>query len=461
VSQNSAASWSEGGTYSRQPSSHAEQVLGVAAGEIAAPDSDQVSGSWRRSAQTYGVDPSSRERPRILSLAELRDFREPRETLIEAARGDLDQLHLVVRQAGYVVLLCDSRGVAIDHRGSDTGADQFKHWGIWLGGVWSEDLEGTNGIGTCVVEQRPITIHRDQHFRTRHIDLSCSTAPIFGASGELAAVLDVSSFDPRQSERSHALALAVTTHSAQGIEERLFRDRFRRQWIIAVRPPFGDGSVALLAVDGGETIIGANRCARLLFDLDDARLSDGISLWSLFERSSAVFRRGDGSDVALTLMRLDRSGAWQALVTPPANSRAGRGSRDAEFHVRPRASLLATATVTEAEHLRGGLAPVVVRRVCEYIDSHLDEDLRLETLANTAHLSMSHFARAFRDTVGLPPHRYVLQRRIDRARQMLVDTETPLSEIAVGIGFADQSHFARHFHRLVGVAPGAFRRAGL
>jgi len=445
---------------SEQPGSHAEQVLAVAAGEIAAPDSEQVAGSWRRSAQTFGVDPSSREQPRILSLAELRDFREPRETLIEVAREDLDQLHLVVGQAGYVVLLCDARGVAIDHRGSDTEADQFKRWGIWLGGVWSEDVEGTNGIGTCVVEQRPITIHRDQHFRTRHIDLSCSTAPIFGASGELAAVLDVSSFDPRQSERSHALALAVATHSAQGIEERLFRDRFRRQWIVAVRPPFGDGSVGLLAVDGGETITGANRCARLLFDLDDARLSDGISLWSLFERSSAVFRRGDGSDVAFALMRLDASGSWPALVTPPANSRAGRGSRDAEFHVRPRTSLLATATVTEAERLRGGLAPVVVRRVCEYIDSHLDEDLRLETLAKTARLSVSHFARSFRDTVGLPPHHYVLQRRIDRAREMLIGTETPLSEIAVTIGFADQSHFARHFHRLVGIAPSVFRRAG-
>src|SRR4030095_8858100 len=151
------------------------------------------------------------------------------------------------------------------------------------------------------------------------------------------------------------------------------------------------------------------------------------------------------------LMRLDPSEIWQALVTPPANSRAGRGSGDAEFHVRPRASLLATATVAEAERLRGGLAPVVARRVCEYIDSHLDEDLRLETLAKTARLSVSHFARSFRDTVGLPPHHYVLQRRIDRAREMLIGTETPLWEIAVTIGFADQSHFARHFHRLVGI----------
>jgi AraC family transcriptional regulator len=108
---------------------------------------------------------------------------------------------------------------------------------------------------------------------------------------------------------------------------------------------------------------------------------------------------------------------------------------------------------------RGGLAPVARRRVCEYIDSHLAENIRLETLANTANLSLSHFARAFRDTVGVPPHRYVLQQRINRAQELLIRTGAPLSEIAASTGFADQSHFARNFHRLVGVAPSAFRRA--
>ncbi len=64
-------------------------------------------------------------------------------------------------------------------------ADQFRYWGIWVGGVWSEEIEGTNGIGTCITEQKPIIVHRDQHFRTRHIGLSCLAAPIFDATGKL------------------------------------------------------------------------------------------------------------------------------------------------------------------------------------------------------------------------------------------------------------------------------------
>src|SRR5438132_2961280 len=101
--------------------------------------------------------------------------------------------------------LCDDKGFAVDHRGNQIEADQFKQWGTWLGGVWSEEAEGTNGIGTCIAEERPVTIHQSQHFRARHISLSCSGAPIFDDDGKLAAVLDVSSIDPQLSERSHAL----------------------------------------------------------------------------------------------------------------------------------------------------------------------------------------------------------------------------------------------------------------
>src|SRR5882672_2482432 len=67
--------------------------------------------------------------------------------------------------------------------------------GIWLGGVWSEQVEGTNGIGTAIVEQRPVLVHCGQHFRTRHANLSCAGAPIFDADNKLIAVLDASRID--------------------------------------------------------------------------------------------------------------------------------------------------------------------------------------------------------------------------------------------------------------------------
>ncbi len=180
---------------------HVEQVYAVAEGARPPPAITEVSSSWQRSANNHGVDPVDGRAPRILTPHELKDSREPLDKLISSAQDEIDQLYKVVREAGYVVLLCDSSGVAVDHRGEQAQAGLFEYWGTWLGGVWSEAAEGTNGIGTCIVEERPVNVHRSQHFRSRHKDLSCSGAPVFGADGRLIAVLDVSAIDPELSRR--------------------------------------------------------------------------------------------------------------------------------------------------------------------------------------------------------------------------------------------------------------------
>src|SRR5262249_56579903 len=127
-------------------------------------------------------------------------------TELEASDG----LYKVVGEAGYTILLCDTAGVAIEHRGEDTEASRFEYWGTWLGGVWAEEIEGTNGIGTCIAEERPVTVHRSQHFRSRHMNLSCSGAPVFGIDGRLLAVLVAAAIDPARSESAHGATLALT-----------------------------------------------------------------------------------------------------------------------------------------------------------------------------------------------------------------------------------------------------------
>src|SRR5882762_5719317 len=227
---------------------HVDHVYSVAEGATPAAGIERVSSSWQRSANKHAVDPVDSRAPRILTHGELKHHREPLDKLIFSAQEEIDQLYKVVRVAGYTVLFCDSSGVAVEHRGEDTQASRFEYWGTWLGGVWSEDVEGTNGIGTCIVEERPVTVHRGQHFRSRHTNLSCSGAPVFGVDGRLMAVLDVSAIDPDRSERAHALTGALTVTAARGIEERFFRERFHRKWIIAVAAPDDRTTAMLLAV---------------------------------------------------------------------------------------------------------------------------------------------------------------------------------------------------------------------
>jgi transcriptional regulator GlxA family with amidase domain len=155
----------------------------------------------------------------------------------------------------------------------------------------------------------------------------------------------------------------------------------------------------------------------------------------------------------------DSSLAWRALVTPPeVASRRLKGSRPDRFHTRARLTLLPNLPTLDIDNqAHRGLSPGAKRRVLEYVDQHFDEQLTLESLANVARLSVHHFARAFRQSTGEPPHQYLLRRRIERATEMLKESERPLSEIALAVGFSDHSHFARHFRRFVGMSPGAAR----
>ena len=442
-----------------KPVRHAQHVYWVKQGGVPAGRIEEVSSSWQRSANEFGVDPGSNEAPRVLTSYELRPLREPLDRLIFSAQEEIDRLYKVVREAGYTLLFCDTTGIAVEHRGDETDASRFKYWGTWLGGVWSEAAEGTNGIGTCIAEERPITVHRDQHFRSRHVDLSCSAAPIFDVNGSLAAVLDVSAIDPERSEGAHALAGALTINSARAIEERFFREQFRHEWVVAVAPPEETAAGMLLAVDREHGIIGANRTARTSLLLDDYRLRSGVSLWTVFERDPILFRRKDGADISTQLIVAGSDGSWPAVVTPPEGGRAAwQQARSDALHTRPRLdSLAALRQRAPPQPARGGLPPGAMRRVQEYVDTHLSESMDLAELAAVAGLSVYHFARAFKQSAGVTPHHHLVRRRVERAQEMLAGSELPLSEIALATGFSDQSHLARHFRQLVGITPGQFR----
>jgi AraC-like DNA-binding protein len=270
-------------------------------------------------------------------------------------------------------------------------------------------------------------------------------------------VLDASSMTSNQ---SHTLALAATKVAARAVEERLFREWFRNVWTIAAVPSDDSGPALLLAVDSDLRIVGADRVARTTFALDDERLSGGVPLSTAFDHDRSVFRCNREQDVAARFTRVGTDEWWHVLITPPlCGSRGWRSAADVAIHARPRISMLHSVPIAESSlpPNRGGLSPARTHRICEYINSNLDQNIGLEALAEMAGLSTHHFARAFKQTVGMPPHCYVLQRRIEHAQQMLRNTDLPMAEIAVSAGFSDQSHLARHFRRITGVSPSVVR----
>ena len=107
---------------------------------------------------------------------------------------------------------------------------------------------------------------------------------------------------------------------------------------------------------------------------------------------------------------------------------------------------------------QSGLAPWQERRAKEMLLADLTGNISIADLSTSCRLSCSHFSQAFRQTVGCPPHQWLLAQRVERSKQLLLNTDQPLSEIALLAGFADQSHFTRVFSKRVKMSSGSWRR---
>jgi AraC family transcriptional regulator len=138
----------------------------------------------------------------------------------------------------------------------------------------------------------------------------------------------------------------------------------------------------------------------------------------------------------------------------------GRGVHDTIVHA---ASLLRKQIDSEvpqaAPDRSGGLRAWQARKVHAYIESHIAGPVLVADLCALVQLSEAHFARAFRRTFGKSPHAFVIMLRVDLAAQYMLQTEVPLSDIALRCGFADQPHLCRHFRQTTGYTPAAWRRA--
>jgi len=123
-----------------------------------------------------------------------------------------------------------------------------------------------------------------------------------------------------------------------------------------------------------------------------------------------------------------------------------------------RLSAILSGKEIPAPYARGGFAPWQKRRVASYLIDHLDQSIRIKVLAQMVSLSTSQFSRAFKQSFGKSPHAYLMGLRVARAKQLMLTTHEPLSQIALACGLTDQAHLSKIFRRLVGVSPSRWRR---
>ncbi|NGY03230.1 sigma-54-dependent Fis family transcriptional regulator [Solimonas terrae] len=306
---------------------HARGVMGLVNGLGAPPRggvNDAVRVSWERCVNAYQLDPARPHAPDIVDGANLKDLQTRHDELVDIARAEMDTLYDQISGSGYALLLTDAKGVILSEKVDPTLTRMFRGAGLIVGANWSEQSEGTNGIGTCIAEARPVMIHRADHFRARHIALSCSGSPIRDPQGDMIAVLDASVVGSHDTRSSQMHTMALVNTSARLIEKCLFLRRSQPFRVLRFhsRPEFvnllHDAALAL-AEDG--TVVAADDMAVSLLSAQSRRALVGSRFSDLFEIDDSDLRQLESARHALFPVRDRRYGRRYFLsLVPPQNS---------------------------------------------------------------------------------------------------------------------------------------------
>jgi transcriptional regulator of acetoin/glycerol metabolism len=262
-----------------------------------------VAASWSRSSHLHSLSPERDVLPQRVEEAELQRDRDALGRLLEAARPSLDQIFELVGHAGCSVVMANNEGVILERRGKMADDAMFERGGLWTGTVWSERSQGTNAIGTSIVEERPVVIYQDEHFLTRNTVLSCMTAPIYDEYGTLAAVVDVSSCRPELSEEFARVICSLAVDAAHRIETQNFNLAFAGNRIVMLEA--AKRAPTLLAIDKHDIVIGATYAARKVLGLPQIRKLN-VPAPELFGQNPQESDTFDGAERGVLLRALER-----------------------------------------------------------------------------------------------------------------------------------------------------------
>jgi AraC-like DNA-binding protein len=314
-------------------------------------------------------------------------------------------------------------------------------------------LEGETAIRLL---HAPPAIH--PHGNVTHIRRLDQEVPLYRPCGRRYGSLGILAGQDVANDGAKVVLEAVLSLVARSIAERWFRLHHGKTWILAAAPVGDRRDSLLLALDQRLKLQGMDfRAARHLRSGTPAAQPPR---WEDFFLPILPLPslRGRG-DIRLQLRSTRDGEPWTALLTPPDHCGSDTWTDDALLYARPRChTLTGPLTIDDILTQQPALTRSTREKIEGYIEAYLERPLPVELLAKVAGLSCSHFTRAFRNTVKMPPHKYVMWRRLLRAQELIRNSNEGLAEIALATGFSDQSHLSRHFHLSLGESPSQFRR---
>jgi sigma-54 dependent transcriptional regulator, acetoin dehydrogenase operon transcriptional activator AcoR len=275
--------------------SHASRILHVVQNGLQpAGIEPHVTRSWYRCLREYRIEPSAPRQNTVLNSQSLKELQQRMGELLPVARAEMESLYEQIAGSGFAVILSDTQGVVLTTITDPALQREFRQAGLSLGALWDERHEGTNGIGTCLAEGCPVTVHREEHFRGYNLSLSCSGAPILDPHGSIIAVLDASTANSSDSRLIQRHTMALVNMSAHLISRWNFLNEFSQSWILRFhsRPEFvGLLHEALVAIDGAGNILAVNESALLQLGCPARKALIGEPIEKFFQFDFATLER--------------------------------------------------------------------------------------------------------------------------------------------------------------------------
>lgn len=276
---------------------------------------DLVEQSWKRCLTDYNLLPDSLPRASVLSHSEIRLAMEEREEFMRIAEPEIEHLFRQLVDGEYLVSLATTDGAMVLFRCDYQYLGELSGAGVIPGSIWSEDQQGTNGVGTCLRVGKPITIAGTQHYGAAIMRLTCLTAPVLGRGGSLESVVNVTTARHADA-RVNRMVQNIVARSARRIENGYFSHLNRRNPMLRLLDtdePAAEGHLAL--DENGRILDGSSFSAQLLGQsLQDLT---GTPAEALFELDQPLLDSRPEVPLALTC----RGRRLQAILTLPETAR--------------------------------------------------------------------------------------------------------------------------------------------
>ena len=357
---------------------------------------------------------------------------------VRAGSSILEEARDVLSHSETIAVLADSQGIVVQTEGDQVAKDAAVDVGLKPDEDWTERSRGTNSIGTALRSGTSVHVHGAEHYCPGVRTWACAGALVRDPiDATTLGVVSVAGLSEAYNPHFQALALSVAGRIQSELSA---RELIRRERLLAC-------SLSRLSRGKSSGLLVFDRRGQFL--TADAQGGVALSEMDLVPNTD-VYTRIEGLDV------VNQSDDVRAKLPHWLESEWLEPIIDNGECIGTLV-LIPEALRRKATAFQGGLPRYKLRRAVEFVDANLDRVIHLKDMAIVADVSLYHFHRQFKKTTGLTPHQFIVQRRIEKAKVLLARSNLPITDVAMRVGFVDQSHFTTTFRKLTSMTPRIYR----